>query len=247
MTNKRIHVRVDNDLAGKPLATERSQLRRYLRRLSRPARLGTLRRNTPLSNDYGYDRGIPIDRYYIESFLEQNRRDIRGRVLEVKDSGYTDRYGTSVERRDVLDINPANPLATVIADLSTADTVPADQFDCFILTQTLQLIYDVRAAVGHTHRILRPGGVLLVTVPAASRIDEKCMPAGDYWRFTAAACTRLFADAFGRSNVVVQSRGSVLTCIAFLVGLAYQELKRSELDYHDDHFPLVITVRAVKR
>jgi hypothetical protein len=128
-----------------------------------------------------------------------------------------------------------------------ADTVPADQFDCFILTQTLQLIYDVRAAVGHAHRILRPGGVLLVTVPAASRIDEKCMLAGDYWRFTAAACTRLFADAFGRSNVDVQSQGSVLTCIAFLAGLAYQELKRSELDYHDDHFPLVITVRAVKR
>src|SRR5450755_3790753 len=81
------------------------------RRLSRPAWLGTLRRTTPLSDEHGFDRGTPVDRYYIEGFLEEHRQDIRGRVLEVRDSGYTDRFGHELTQRAVLDINSANPLA----------------------------------------------------------------------------------------------------------------------------------------
>src|SRR5690606_28448862 len=86
----------------------RKPMSQRLRRLVRPAWLGTLRRTTPLSDRFGSDRGTPVDRYYIENFLEEHRQDIRGRVLEVKDSDYTDRYGTAVERREVLDIDPAN-------------------------------------------------------------------------------------------------------------------------------------------
>src|SRR4029453_14668409 len=55
-----------------------------LRRLVRPAWLGTLRRTRPLSNDFGYDRGTPVDRYYIERFLARHQSDVKGRVLEVK-------------------------------------------------------------------------------------------------------------------------------------------------------------------
>src|SRR6266508_3982008 len=97
--------------------------RRHLRRLSRPAWLGTLRRTTPLSDEWGFDRGTPVDRYYIECFLEEHHRDIHGRVLELRDSTYTDRYGIDVERSDVLDINPANSRATIIADLTAAHAI----------------------------------------------------------------------------------------------------------------------------
>src|SRR6266478_325221 len=132
---------------------QRHRVRQRLRRLARPAWLGTLRRTTPLSDHWGFDRGTPLDRYYIERFLEEHCQDIRGRVLEVRDSRYTDRYGTAVQRRDVLDIDPRNPNATIVVDLATADAIPPDQFDCFVLTQTLQFIYDTRAAVAHAHRI----------------------------------------------------------------------------------------------
>src|SRR5215510_7351380 len=136
---------------------QRKYLHQRLRRFLRPAWLGTLRRTTPLSDRYGYDRGTPVDRYYIELFLQEHRRDIHGRVLEVKDRGYTERYGTDVKRCDVLDMDPHNGQATIIADLTAADAIPADTFDCFILTQTLQLIYDIRAAISPAHRSLRPG------------------------------------------------------------------------------------------
>ena len=137
-----------------------SPWRRRLRRLIRPAWLAPFR-TTPLSSYWGLDRGTPVDRYYVERFLAENSRDIRGRVVELQDTQYTDRFGAGVERRDVLDINPGNPAATIVADLTAAEGVPANSFDCFVLTQTLQFIYDVRAAVTQVHRMLRPGGIFV--------------------------------------------------------------------------------------
>jgi SAM-dependent methyltransferase len=216
-----------------------------LQRLRRPAWLGTIRRTAPLSDHYGRDRGTPIDRYYIEQFLAAERAAIRGRVLEVMNRDYTERFGADVDTSDVLDIEPGNPGATIVSDLAAADALPTDGFDCFILTQTLQYIYDLRAAVEHTHRILRPGGTLLCTVPVISRIDRREL-GSEYWRLTAAGCSRLFGHVFPTDSVAVRSRGNVLAAVAFLVGMAAEELSRRELEQDDPFFPLVVTVRATK-
>ena len=221
------------------------RLRKRLRRLVRPAWLGTLRRTRPLSEHWGFDRGTPIDRHYIETFLAEHRDDIRGRVLEIKDSRYTDRFGTGVVERAVLDVDPANPLATIAADLAAADAAPSDRFDCFVLTQTLQYVYDVRAAAMQAARVLRPGGVLLATLPAVSRVDRE-LAGTDCWRFTEAPARRLFDEAFGPGQATVRSYGNVLTAVAFLTGMAREELSRRELEAHDDAYPLLIAVRAVK-
>ena len=228
------------------LRARRARLARRLRRLRRPAVFGTLRRVTPLSEHWGSDRGQAVDRYYIEAFLAERRAAIRGRVLEVHDARYTRRFGDGVERSDVLDVDPSNPRATIVADLAAADAVPAGTFDCIVLTQTLQYVYDVGAAIAHCHRILRPGGVLLCTVPVTSRIsrgqlDREC------WRFTAASCRRLFGEAFGTAGVEVRTYGNVLAGIAFLAGVSREELRAAELDAHDPYFPLIVAVRAQKR
>jgi SAM-dependent methyltransferase len=223
-----------------------SERRRQLwRRLRRPALLGTIRRLTPLSEYWGIERGTPVDRYYIDTFLSEHRQDIHGRVLEIRDSRYADEYGVGVQQREVLDIDSSNPRATIIADLARADAVPPNQFDCVVLTQTLQYIYDARAAIGHVRRILRPGGVLLATVPSVSRIDPH-QPETDLWRFTPGSCSALFTEAFEKGAVTIHSYGNVLTAIAFLTGMAQEELSRRELDAADPFFPLVIGVRAVK-
>jgi SAM-dependent methyltransferase len=222
-----------------------ARLRRSLWRTFRPARLGSLGRGRPLSRNWGYERGNPVDRYYIESFLADHRQHIRGRVLEVKDSTYTTRFGTGVESAEVLDINAENPRATVVADLSAADSLAAEQFDCFILTQTLQFIFDTKAALAHAHRILRPGGVLLATVPAVSRIDPSLSM--DYWRLTAASCAVLFEGVFGAGQVRVRSYGNVTSAVAFLAGAAQEDLRPDQLDLIDESFPVVIAVRATRR
>jgi SAM-dependent methyltransferase len=200
----------------------------------------------PLSEHWGWDRGTPVDRYYIEQFLEAYAADVHGRTLEVKDSGYTKRFDSGVTHADVLDLNPQNPDATIVADLSVADAMPERQFDCFILTQTLQYIYDVHAAVVQCHRLLRPGGVVLATAPMLSRISHDDGLEWDYWRFTAASCRRLFGEVFGAPHVSVRTYGNSLTGAAFLRGAAYEEIPRGKLDVHDPYFPILVTVRAVR-
>lgn len=211
-------------------------------------RFGSLRRLVPFSRDWGSSRGLPIDRYYIEQFLSAHAADIRGRVLEIKDDTYTRKFGGErVTRSDVLHKVEGNPMATIVADLTCADGLSSDSFDCIICTQTLQFIYDVKAAIATLHRILKPGGVLLVTVPGISHISRYDMEHwGDYWRFTTLSACLLFEEAFPTANVTVRAYGNVLSAIAFLHGLASGELRQKELDSLDPDYEVLIAVRAVK-
>jgi glycosyltransferase involved in cell wall biosynthesis/peptidoglycan/xylan/chitin deacetylase (PgdA/CDA1 family)/SAM-dependent methyltransferase len=208
---------------------------------------GDLRRVDPVSAVWGIDRGLPVDRYYIARFLESRRGDIRGRVLEVKDSTYTGQYGGGVEAVDVVDIAPDNASANVIADLAEVGSLPGDRYDCFVLTQTIHIIYDVRSVLRNAYRALKPGGVLLATLPCVSRLDYESGLEGDFWRFTPASARRLFEEAFGEGNVEVEAFGNVLACSGFLYGLSAGELRREELDHSDPYFPLVLCIRATKR
>ena len=201
----------------------------------------------PLSDSWGFERGTPIDRDYIEGFLERHAEAVRGDVLEIKTSAYTERFGRGVTSRNVLDIDPSNARANIVADLADTAQLPEGRFDCFILTQTLQMLYDVRAAVASAHRMLRPGGTLLVTVPCISRIIPRYGLDADFWRFTPASCRRLFGDGFGPPQVTVEALGNVAAAVAFLRGAAVEELPPRVLGAADPYFPVIIAVRAVKR
>jgi glycosyltransferase involved in cell wall biosynthesis len=217
-------------------------------KVSRALQPPSRRRLTPLSRDFAFDRGTPIDRYYIERFLHRHAADIQGHVLEVKDNGYTVRFGGErVSRSDVLDVDSENPQATVIADLNSPADIPSGRFDCVILTQTLQLVYDMRAAVLAMHRILKPGGVILVTMPGISQIARDQLDRwSDYWRVTSKGASRLFGDVFGEGNVAVDTFGNLSSACAFLQGKAAEELSAPELRVEDADYQLVITIRARK-
>ncbi len=208
-------------------------------------RFGDLRRREPMSRSFGYDRGLPVDRLYIERFLATHAADVRGRTLEAGEDTYTRRFGRDgVERRDVLHPRAGAPGATVIADLARAEHLPGDTFDCIVLTQTLQYIYDLPAAVRTLHRILKPGGVLLATVPGLSPLDDQAW--AWCWSFTPHSARLLFSSVFPGRAVEVEAHGNVLAATAFLHGIATEELRPEELDHHDPSYPLLITVRAVK-
>jgi glycosyltransferase involved in cell wall biosynthesis len=229
----------------------RSWLGARLPGLSSPpaVRFGTLRRLAPVSRRFGWDRGgLPVDRYYIERFLRRHAGDIRGHVLEVRDDAYTRKFGGDrVAKADVLHPTTDNPKATIVADLTGADQVPSDTFDCVILTQVLPFIPDPQAAVRTVHRILRPGGVVLATMPGISQIIRYDMDRwGDYWRFTSLSAGRIFECEFPQGDVQVEAHGNVLVATAFLQGLSSRELRPDELDYHDRDYEVLITVRAVK-
>jgi SAM-dependent methyltransferase len=213
-------------------------------------RFGSLRRTTPISRVFGLDRGERgrcIDIVFIERFLKERQSDIRGRVLEIGDDRYTKRFGGgNVDRSDVWHVRPGGG-ATIVADLTSAETVASESFDCIICTQTLQFIYDVHAALRTLHRILRPGGVLLASFTGISQISRYDMDRwGDYWRFTTASARRLFEECWLPDQVSVQARGNALLAVAYLHGLTVDELQPEEVEALDDDFQLVITVRAAK-
>jgi SAM-dependent methyltransferase len=210
--------------------------------------LGSLAIVKPISKDFGFDRGQPIDRYYIENFLARYANDIQGHVLEIKEPLYTYKFGSDrITKSDVLHVEPGNPKATIVADLTNADHLPSNTFDCIILTQTLQFIYDVPAAIKTLHRILKPGGVLLVTVSGISQISSEDMERwGQYWSFTTLSIQKLFQEVFEKDKIEVIAYGNVLSAIAFLHGLATEELEKSKLDYHHSDYQVLISARAVK-
>jgi SAM-dependent methyltransferase len=145
---------------------------------------------------------------------------------------------------DVLNLSQA-PGVTFVTDLAEGHNLPAESFDCIVLTQTLHLVHDFQAAVRTLHRILKPSGVLLLTAPGISQI-ARGHGWEDQWRFTSASARSVFGQVFGQENVSVEAQGNVLASTAFLYGLADHELSRSELDYHDPDYELILLVRAVR-
>jgi SAM-dependent methyltransferase len=210
-------------------------------------RFGDFGSVTPVSLDFGFDRGRPIDRYYIEGFLDRHARDIAGRVLEIGDATYCRRFGgPRVVHQDVLDISPNNPAATITGDLSKPGVLPSASFDCLVIAQTLHLIYDMRTAILEMHQALKPGGVVLLTVPGISQIDRRTWASTWFWSLTQWSADRLFSSVFGAENVHIECYGNVFAATAFLQGLAVEEVETAKLGITDEAYPVIVAVRAQK-
>jgi len=210
--------------------------------------ISSFRRTTPVSKNWGGSRGQIVDRYYIEKFLAENAADVRGHVLDFGDDSYARQFGgAKLTQVDVLHLAADNPRATIVADLSDGGQIPSDTFDCVLCTQVLLLVYNLQAAIRTLYRILRPGGVVLVTAPGIQKISRDDMEtSGDYWRFTSLSLRRLFEEVFPKDHVEVKAYGSVLAAVAFLHGLAVEDLRRGDLEYHDSNYEVSIALRAVK-
>jgi SAM-dependent methyltransferase len=211
-----------------------------------PIDFGSLRRVVPISRYFGFDRGMPIDRYYIEKFLQRHAEDVKGRTLEIGDDNYSKQLGGNrTTKRDVLHVQAGNPAATFVGDLTNADHIPSDTFDCFVLTQTIHLIIDVAPALKVVQRVLKPGGIVLATFPGISQISVDEWSKIWCWSFTSRSAARLFGDVFG-DNFACMTFGNTLAATCFLQGMAAEELPVANLDHHDPNCELLIAVRAWK-
>ena len=208
-------------------------------------RFGDFGRTTPISVNSGFDRGKPIDRYFIEKSLQDRSTLIRGRVLEVGGRDYTKMFGNKIDSSDILDINQDNPVATIVGDLGVVNGLPEAKFDCIILTQTLQYIYNLDTAMENLYCALAPGGSLLITVPGISPINHHEMRYW-YWAFTELSLKTLLSKRFGESNVELQSYGNVFAAVSFLTGLSLSEVETEKLDYKDKSYPITVFACAQK-
>ena len=233
------------------MKTNQKLLTRLYKRLLNRLFLGRVFKNRlrlafgvyPLSETWGYDRGQPIHRYYLNNFLKKFVDDIKGHCLEFEDDRYTSRYGRErVRKLDILH-KEENPNATIIADLTKPNQIPSNQFDCIICTHVLHHIFELVKFVSELYRILKPGGVLLVAVPHVSMCEPSLH---ELWRFTPEGLNTILSKIFGAENVTVDAYGNSLSTVADFRGLVVRELSQAELEYHDGRFALEVCARAIK-
>ena len=201
----------------------------------------------PLSKSFGTERGEAIDRYYIEKFLADNRDKIRGTVIEVAEDTYTKKYGTDVSDSYILHVENWGDFSKkhIVANLATGEGIQEGIADCIILTQTIQMIYELDEVVKNLKKLLKPDGVVLVTAHSIGQISlNDYNNWGEYWRFTDLAFERLFKKEF--KDVKVQAYGNVKALICFLYGLCLEDMKVEELDYFDEQYPMIVTAVARK-
>lgn len=230
---------------GKAWAGPRWTVRaRVLLRGKEWPRWGNLRRTTPFSTVFGFDRGTPVDRYYLEGFLRANRQHITGDVLEIQSPGYTGRFGTDVRVAHSIDIrHDFNP--TYVCDLAAcSDIVPSDRYDCFLLPNTLQHLRDVEPALRHALRIVKPGGVVLAS---AAGFVPLTADVADYWRLSPDGWRTLLARVWPGHELAVEGHGNCLAAVAAQFGLTVEELTPEELNVDDPRYPVLTTIFCRKR
>jgi len=198
----------------------------------------------PLSRKFGFDRGKPIDRFWIESYLEEKKDLIHGICMEIGSDTYTRRFGEDITRADVLDVVPRGKQVKIIGDLRNLNGVVKDNtYDCIVLTHVIGLIDDLPAAVSEVKRILKPGGVVIVTVACIGPLPLDNIA---FWRITPKGLKFLFSKQFGEKNTELKTYGNALTGQCFWVGMSQEELTKEELLYNDPEFPCIACLTAYK-
>jgi glycosyltransferase involved in cell wall biosynthesis len=218
----------------------------------RSLRCMEFRRLEPLRG--GRQTGTAIVRHYWAEFLNEHRNDLQGRALEIGTIATLRRYGGSaITRADALDLTAHGPDVTQVADLSRADHLLGDTYDCFVNQFTMHVIYDVDAALYHSVRLLKPGGVLLVNFPCVDYYFRNGLDMGTgaplfmYWWFTPIQVENLLRRlGLTESDYQLRIYGNLFTRIAYQLNVPAEELTTSELTFADPGHPLLICARVVK-
>lgn len=195
----------------------------------------------PGSTIFGLDRGMPIDRYYIEQFLQENRQYITGDVLEIAENTYTEQFGSHVNNSYILHVEGGDG-NIIKGNFETGEGIDPRMVDCIICTQTLPFLYDLPSAARNIVTMLKPGGTALLTVSGITQISRYDMERwGHFWSFTDASLSRLFQQEVPLENITTKTYGNVKTAAAFLYGLSVEDLPQDVFSYQDPDYQMLIT------
>lgn len=194
----------------------------------------------PASRRWGTERGTPIDRYYIEKFLEKNSRLIKGTVIEVSENVYTKRFGTNIAESLILHVDGRNN--TLKGNLETGEGIEEEICDCLICTQTVQMIFNQADVFKNIYKMLKLGGYALITGHGTSPISMRdYMQWGEYWRYTPKTIEKLLLQSgFKTKDISIEVFGNVKVDMCFMYGLCLEDLSKEDLEYRDEQFPLII-------
>lgn len=206
-------------------------------------RWGNLRRLRPFSTSFGWDRGTPIDRYYVDRFFDQHKALITRDVLEIDQSIYTRRYGHDLRTIHSFDIDPrCGP--TFVCDLADPENIlPDEAYDCVLLPCTLSLLRDIVPCLRNILRVVKPGGVILANAAGLIPFDGATK---DFWHASPEGWRHLTQSVWPNCEIIVEGHGNCLAVLAANLGLAMEELRVEELDFNDEVFPVVTNILCRK-
>jgi len=202
----------------------------------------------PISREFGTERGQAVDRYYIEKFLLHHCNYITGTVMEIGSNDYIKKFGGDKVQKELILHVAGWGKNTIKGNFETGEGIEENMADCLICTQTLQYIYDLKAAIKNIYKLLKPNGTALITVPGIKSLciyDEKNW--GERWSFTKESMRQLCLEVCEKEDFTVEAFGNVKIVTAYLYGVCCEDLTEEDFVYNDKQFPFLIAVKLTKR
>jgi SAM-dependent methyltransferase len=103
--------------------------------------------------------------------------------------------------------------------VTPAEQLPFEDeaFDLVLCTQVLEHVQDPAAVLSEIHRVLRPGGAVLLSTHGVFLFHpDPPGTDGDYWRWTHAGLRKMVGAAGDWREVEVQPNGDVVACLAYI-------------------------------
>jgi len=167
------------------------------------------------------------DRYLLNQQVKKYSKNLYGQVLDIGSGGF-DRYSDliSYDSYVKMDISPGKNVDIV----GSATSIPFgdSSFDCLVSTQVFEHLADPSRAASEAFRVLRSGGILLVTVPQINELHEE---PNDYWRYTKFGLKELF-EKEGLRLVEMDQRGGFFSMLAQIIARYLID----RLDLHRHYF-----------
>ena len=180
-------------------------------------------------------------RFYIDQFLGRYAAECRGRFLEFGDPRYRAAFqGSAIAQYDVLNITPG-PGVTIVGDIQSCPHIPDNTYDVIVCTQVLEHVANPFLAAAELARILKPGGRLLLTVPAA--YPYHAVPR-DYWRFTRDSIELLFGERL--RDLQIEPWGNRVSVVASYWYWSHDQLPRGALLKRDPDNAQILSLYARK-
>jgi len=90
----------------------------------------------------------------------------RGELIEAVSASATEAHGVDVDHAKIAEASKRNPAASFsVVGLDGRTDFPDDHFDTISIVEVIEHVPDERATLTELHRMLKPGGRLLLTTP----------------------------------------------------------------------------------
>lgn len=130
----------------------------------------------------------------------------------------------------------------IVGDVSFMKHVSSDVFDTIIATQVFEHVKRPEEAIKELHRILKPGGHLIWTVPSFSVLHGAPF---DFYRYTGPGVKHLF-DIAGFKIHDMAHAGDLFFTLTALMGYGPGDLLAEDFGKSDELFATQIHVHAIK-